>query len=133
MIPDHRFFFVLDPDDRLVQVSDGYQKSMRRFLGHPLWEYMPHAEELFVPLLEQARRTGRPVESTIFYAGGLIDVRIVPSGDDRLTVYRTRNSNLDFTTLASLAESLSQIEQELSARAPEQLDPPAHASLQALP
>ena len=125
-------FFVLDPDDRIVQVSDDYHRSMARFLGHPLWEYIPRAELLFRPHLEAARRTGQEIDTTVFYAGGTLDVRVVPSGLS-LTVYTTRRTELNVRTLGTLAESLRSIEEELDARAPALHDRPALASLPALP
>jgi hypothetical protein len=125
-------FFVLDAEDRIVQVSEKYHENMGPFLGHPLWEFLPRAEFLFRPHLEEARRTGRPVESTIFYAGRTVDLRIVPSGES-LAIHPTSRTELNVRTLATLAESLSRIEAELDAREPERRDPPAPASLQALP
>jgi hypothetical protein len=125
-------FFVLDAEDRIVQVSEKYHENMGRFLGHPIWEYLPRAEFLFRPHLEEARRTGRPVESTVFYAGRTIDLRIVPSGQS-LAIYPKSRTELNVRTLATLAASLRRIEAELDARAPERHDPPAPASLQALP
>lgn len=125
-------FFVLDAEDRIVQVSEKYHESMGRFLGHPVWEYLPRAEFLFRPHLEEARRTGRPVESTIFYAGRTVDLHIVPCGQS-LAVHPTSRTELNVRTLATLAESLRRIEAELDAREPERLDPQARVSPQALP
>lgn len=125
-------FFVLDAGDRIVQVSERYHENMGRLLGHPLWEYLPRAEFLFRPHLEEARRTGRPVESTIFYAGRTVDLRIVPSGES-LTIHPKSRTELNVRTLATLAESLRQIEAELDAREPGRHDQPAPGSLQALP
>jgi hypothetical protein len=125
-------FFVLDAEDRIVQVSEKYHENMGRFLGHPVWEYLPRAEFLFRPHLEEARRTGLPLESTVFYAGRTIELRIVPSGD-LLAIYPKSRTELNVRTLATLAESLRRIEAELDARAPVRRDPPAPASLQALP
>ncbi len=128
---DHRFF-VLDYDDRIVHVSEEYHETMGRFLGHSVWEYLPGAEKTFRAPFEEARRTGRPVEATLFYAGGLVDLRIVRSGDS-LRVEQMRRTNLDFRTLGTLAAGLRRIEEELADRAPEQHDPRALASLRVLP
>lgn len=125
-------FFVLDADDRIAQVTEEYHESMARFLGHPLWEYLPGSEPLFRPLLEEARHTGCASSSAIFYAGGIMDVRVVPAGDS-VAVYTTRRTELNVRTLATLAQSLSRIEAELAAREPGQHDRPAPSSLQALP
>lgn len=128
---DHPRYFVLDTEDRIVQVSEEYRRSMARFLGHSLWEYMPRAELLFRHRLEEARRTGCEIESTVFYAGGTIDVRVVPCGES-LTVYTTRRTELNVRTLGTLVESLRQIQAELDARAPARHDPPALESPRAL-
>jgi hypothetical protein len=125
-------FFVLDTEDRIVQVSEKYHESMGRFLGHPVWEYLPRAEFLLRPHLEEARRTGRPVESTVFYAGRTVDLRIVPSGQS-LAVHPTSRTELNVRTLATLAESLRRIVAELDAREPVRHDPQAPVSPQALP
>ena len=124
-------FFVIDANDVIVQVSEEYQGSMGHFLGHPLWEYLPRAELLFRPHLEQARRTGEEVESMIFYAGGTVELRVVPAGES-LTVYTARCTELNVRTLGTLAESLRSIERELAAREPAQPDRPALGSLRAL-
>jgi hypothetical protein len=125
-------FFVIDADDVIVQVSEEYHGSMGRFLGHSLWEYLPRAELLVRPHLERARHAGEEVESTIFYAGGTVELRVVPAGA-RLTVYTTRRTELNVRTLGTLAESLRSIERELAAREPVRHDRPALGFLQALP
>lgn len=125
-------FFVLDADDRIVQVGEEYRESMARFLGHSLWEYLPQAELLVRPHLEQARQSGCEVEATVFYAGGTVDLRIVPSAGN-LAVHSTRRTELNVRTLGTLAESLRLIEAELAAREPARHDRRAAGSLQVLP
>jgi hypothetical protein len=90
-------FFVLDADDRIAQVTEEYHESMARFLGHALWEYLPGSEPLVRPLLEEARHTGCASSSAIFYAGGIMDVRVVPAGDS-VAVYTTRRTELNVRT-----------------------------------
>lgn len=124
-------YFVLDADDRIVQVSEDYHESMACFLGHLLWEYLPKAQPVLQPHFESARSTGNTVESTIFYAGTTVDVRIAPAGNS-LTVESAPQTKLNVRTLATLTESLQRIEAQLAGRASEQFDPPAPASLQAL-
>ncbi len=124
--------FVLDASDRIVQVGDEEPRGMAPFLGHPLWEYLPHGQPVFGPLLEEARASGEEVETIVFYAGGTLGVRVVPSGRS-LVVYATRRTELDVRTLGALAASLRSIEQELAARAPAQPDRRALGSRQALP
>lgn len=124
-------FFVVDADDRIVQVGEEYRESMARFLGHSLWEYLPRAESLFRPHFDEARETGHEVETTVFYAGGTVDLRIVPSAWN-LAVHSTRRTELNVRTLGTLAESLRLIEAELTAREPARRDRPVGAFRQAL-
>ena len=105
---------------------------MAPFLGHPLWEYLPHGEAVFGPLFDEARSTGEEVETIVYYASGTVGVRVVPSGRS-LVVYATRRTELDVRTLGTLSASLRAIEQELAARAPAQPDRRALGSRQALP
>jgi hypothetical protein len=123
--------FAVDAADRIVQTCDEHD-GMAAFLGHSLWEYLPHAESALKPWLEEARRSGEPVDALIFYAGWLIDARIEPAGQC-LTVSVTRRVTLDLSSLRTLAASLSSIEEELAARAPSRRDRPALVSRQALP
>jgi hypothetical protein len=125
--------FVIDETDRIVQVGDEMPGGMEPFLGHPLWEYLPHGQAVFGPLFEEARATGHEVETVVYYAGGTVGVRIVPSGKKSLVVYATRRIELDVRTLGTLSASLRVIEQELDARAPARPDRRALGSQQALP
>ena len=124
--------FVIDETDRIVQVCDEMPGGMEPFLGHPLWEYLPHGQAVFGALFEQARATGSEVETVVYYAGGTVGVRIVPSGKS-LVVYATRRVELDVRTLGTLSASLRAIERELAARAPAPPDRRALGSQQALP
>ena len=124
--------FVIDASDRIVQVGDDDPRGMGPFLGHPLWEYLPHGEAIFGRLFEAARATGEEVETIVYYASGTMGVRIVPSGRS-LVVYATRRTELDVRTLGTLASSLRTIERELAARGPAQPDRRALGSRQALP
>jgi hypothetical protein len=124
--------FVIDETDRIVQVGDEMPGGMEPFLGHPLWEYLPHGHAVFGPLFEEARATADEVESIVYYAGGTVGVRVVPSGRS-LVVYATRRIELDVRTLGTLSASLRAIEQELGARAPVRPDRRALGSQQALP
>lgn len=124
--------FVIDETDRIVQVGDEMPGGMEPFLGHPLWEYLPHGQAVFGPYFEEARATGTEVETVVYYAGGTVGVRVVPSGKS-LVVYATRRIELDVRTLGTLSASLRAIEQELAARAPAPPDRRALGSRQALP
>jgi hypothetical protein len=124
--------FVVDGRDRIVQVAEEHRETMARYLGHSLWSYLPGAEPLLSPYFEEARESGEAVESTIFYAGGTVDVRATTSGRS-LAVELTRRTELDVRTLATLAKSLRTIEAELAARERVPRDLPAPASPQALP
>lgn len=124
--------YVVDCDDRIVTVVGHFEDTLGPFLGHSLWEANPQAERLFAPHFAEARRTGCEVEFTSFYAGRLAWRRIVPTGQT-LTVHVTPLEELDVRTLGTLSETLRRVEAELAVQASEQLDPPARASLQALP
>ena len=124
--------FVIDETDRIVQVGDEMPGGMEPFLGHPLWEYLPHGQPVFSPLFEEARASASEVETIVYYAGGTVGIRIVPSGKS-LVVYATRRVELDVRTLGTLSASLRAIERELGARAPARPDPRALGSQQALP
>jgi hypothetical protein len=123
---------IVDSDDRIVTVVGHFEDTLGPFLGHSLWEANPQAERLFAPHFAEARRTGRDVEFTSFYAGRLARWRVVPTGQT-LTVYATPLEELDVRTLGTLSESLLRVEAELAGQASAQPDPPARASLQALP
>jgi hypothetical protein len=124
--------FVVDGEDRVVRVAEEDRETIGRYLGHPLWTYLPGADELLTPYFDEARASGDVVESTVFYAGGTYDVRVEPSGRD-LGVRLTRRTELNVRTLATLAESLRTIEAELAARAPARRDRRAPSSRQAPP
>jgi hypothetical protein len=113
--------FVVDGEDRIVQVAEEDRETLGPYLGHPLWTYLAEAEPLLAPYFDEARATGDVVESTIFYAGGTYDVHVEPpEGTPRsaLVVRLLRRTELDVRTLATLEESLRTIEAELAARAP---------------
>jgi hypothetical protein len=124
--------YIVDGDDRIVTVVGRFEDTLGPFLGHSLWEVSPQAERLFAPHFAEARRTGLAVEFTSFYAGVLASRRVEPTGLT-LTVHVTPLRELDVRTLATLNESLQRVEAELAGQASGQLDPPAHASLRALP
>jgi len=121
-------YVVLDDDDRVIYTSPGRHQTTNAYIGQALWARLPEAEEMLRPRFEEARRTGEPVEFTIFYAGSTTSIRAVPAADG-LAVHAERLTVLNVRTLATLAESLKKIEAELAARAPEQRDPPARESL----
>jgi hypothetical protein len=131
-VSDSDDFYVIDGDDRVIQVSDGLHESMGSSIGNSLWECLPRAEDVFGEAFDDARESGREVELTTFYAGAAIRLRVVPAGET-LTVYPLRLTEVNLRTLGTLAESLRRIEEELGAQPPEPRDPPAPASLQALP
>lgn len=124
--------YILDSEDRIITVDGHFEDTLGPFLGHSLWEVSPQADRLFAPHFAQARRTGREVEFTSFYAGRLARRRVIPTGQT-LTVYVTPLEELDVRTLGTLSESLLRVEAELAGQASAQPDPPAPASLQALP
>jgi hypothetical protein len=124
--------FVVDRNDRIVQVDDASRSPIAPYVGHSLWTYLPEARPVLHPYLEEARETEDVVESTIFYAGWTLDVRVVPMGAC-LAVQLERCTELDVSTLETLAASLRSIEAELAAREQVRRDRRAPASPQALP
>ena len=115
-----------------MRVGPEVRDLMGPFVGCVLWDRLPGAEPLLRPGFDRARESGEVVEFTVFYAGRVRRYRAVPS-DDKLAVEVEHSTELDVTTLESLARSLSLIEAELAARAHERRGPRAPASLQALP
>lgn len=125
-------YLVLDDNDRVASVSARLHDDFRHWIGHVLWEHLPGAREVYRPTFDEARASGRPVESVVFYSGRVKRLTVIP-GPDGLAVHVERLAEVDVTTLATLTASLAQIEAELAGRACEQLDSPARGSLQALP
>jgi len=124
--------YVLDHEDRIMLVNTGRPGPQDPFVGQVIWERLPGAEPLLRHRLDEARRTGREVGFTIFYAGRTRHIRAVPAADG-LAVYVEQLTELNVRTLAALAESLRQIVAELDAREPVRRDPQAPVSPQALP
>jgi hypothetical protein len=125
-------YVVLDPQDCISYVSAGLQDELGRWLGHVIWDHLPKADSVYGPLFEEARATGRPVESVVFYAGRVKRLTAIPAADG-LAVHVERLDALDVTTLGTLAESLDRVARLLGAPAHAQPDLPAHGSLRALP
>jgi len=125
-------YFVLDDDDRIVHVSREFRDTRGRGVGHVFWDHLPRAEEIYGPHFAEARATGRPVEATIFYAGRLKRLLVIPGGDG-LAVHVENLVELDVTSLATLTRSLEQLDAVLVGRASEQHDRRSRASLRALP
>ena len=131
-VPSNTYYVVLDEDDRIVQVSPGLYEELGRWLGHVLWDHLPEAADVYGTCFEEARSTGRAVESIVYYAGRVKRLTAIPAPDG-LVVHVERLAELDVRTLGTLTASLRRIEAVLAGPASEQLDPPALASLQALP
>lgn len=125
-------YIVLDDDDRVTHVSSRLHDDLGRWIGHVLWEHLPGARDVYGPTFDEARASGRPVESVVFYSGRVKRLTVIP-GPDGLAVHVERLAEVDVTTLATLTASLAHIEAALAGRASVQRDSPAHASLRALP
>ena len=123
---------MLDDDDRIAYVSSRLHDDFGPWIGHVLWERLPAAQDVYAPALDEARASGRPVESIVFYSGWVKRLTVIP-GPDGLAVHVERIAEVDVTSLATLTASLAQIEAELAGRASAQRGPPARASLQVLP
>ncbi len=126
------YYFVLDDEDRVVQVGPSPATQRDRFAGQVLWSRLPGAEPLLRHHFDEARRTGRALEFVTFYARRVKSIRVVPAADG-LAVHVEPLTELDVRTLGTLEQSLREIEAELADRASEQLDSRAPASPQALP
>jgi hypothetical protein len=125
-------YLVLDDDDRITHVSARLHDDFGRWIGHVLWEHLPGARDVYGPTFDEARTSGNPVESVVFYSGRMKRLTVIP-GPDGLAVHVEQLAQVDVTTLATLTASLVQIEAVLAGRASAQPDSPAHASLRALP
>jgi hypothetical protein len=125
-------YLVLDDDDRITHVSARLHDDFGRWIGHVLWEHLPGARDVYGPTFDEARTSGNPVESVVFYSGRMKRLTVIP-GPDGLAVHVEQLAQVDITTLATLTASLAQIEAVLAGRASAQPDSPAHASLRALP
>ena len=125
-------YVVLDDRDRITHVSARLHDDFGRWIGHVLWDHLPGAREVYGPTFGEARTSGRPVESVVFYSGRVKRLTVIP-GPDGLAVHVERLAELDLRTLATLTASLAQIESALAGRACAQPDSPARASLRALP
>jgi hypothetical protein len=125
-------YFVLDDDDRVVHLSREFHDTRGRGVGYVFWDHLPRAREVYGPPFAEARATGRPVETTIFYAGRLKRLLAIPGGDG-LAVHVENLAELDVTSLGTLTRSLEQLDAVLADRASAPHDRQSHASLQALP
>jgi hypothetical protein len=125
-------YLVLDDHDRITSVSSRLHSDLGHWIGHVLWDHLPGARDVCGPTFDEARTSGHPVESTVFYSGRLQRLTVIPAPDG-LAVHVERLAEVDVTTLATLIASLAQIEAVLAGRASAQHDSPARASLRALP
>jgi hypothetical protein len=125
-------YVVLDAEDRISHVSSKLHSEFGRWIGHVVWEHLPGARDVCAPTFDEARATGGPVESVVFYDGRLTRLTAIP-GPDGLAVHAERLAELDVTSLATLTRSLASVEDALAGRVSAQFGPPARASLQALP
>jgi hypothetical protein len=125
-------YVVLDDQDRIVHVSSKLHHELGRWIGHVLWNHLPGAREVYAPTLDDARDTGRPVESVVFYAGRATRLTAIP-GPDGLAVHVEHLAELDLTSLATLTRGLEQIATALADPASVPRGRPARVSPQALP
>lgn len=125
-------YFVLDDDDRILHVSRAFHDTRGRGVGHVFWDHLPRAREVYGPHFDEARTTGYPVDTTIFYSGRLKRLLVLPGGDG-LTVHVENLAELDVTSLATLTRSLERLDAALADRAYARHDRRSRASLRALP
>jgi hypothetical protein len=125
-------YIVLDGDDRITHVSPHLHHDLGSWLGHVLWDHLPGAREIYGPCFDEARSSGQPVESVVFYSGRVKRLTVIPAADG-LAVHVERLAELDVTSLGTLTRSLLQIEAALAGRASGRHDRRAPGSLRALP
>ena len=125
-------YIVLDDEDRITHASARLHDDFGRWIGHVLWEHLPGARDVYGPTFDEARSSGSPVQSVVFYSGRVKRLTVIP-GPDGLAVHVERLAQVDVTTLATLTASLVQIEAALAGRASGQPYSRAHGSLRALP
>ena len=125
-------YLILDDRDRIVSVSPRLHHDLVHWLGHVLWDHLPAAKEIYGPCFDEARTSGKPVESVVFYSGRVNRLTAIP-GADGLAVHVERLAEVDVTSLATLTRSLVQIEAALAGRGSAQSDRRAHAFPRALP
>jgi hypothetical protein len=125
-------YVVLDDDDRIVSVSPRLHDDLSHWLGHVLWDHLPAAKRVYGPCFEDARASGTPVTSVVFYSGRVKRLTAIPASDG-LAVHVEVLADLDVTTLGTLTRSLERVEGALAGRAFARPDRPARGSLRALP
>jgi hypothetical protein len=125
-------YIVLDAEDRITHVSPHLHHDLGSWLGHVLWDHLPGAREVYGPCFDEARSSGQPVESVVFYSGRVKRLTVIPAADG-LAVHVERLAELDVTSLGTLTRSLAQIEAALAGRASGRHDPPRRGSPRALP
>lgn len=125
-------YVVLDDDDRVSSVSPRLHDDVGHWLGHVLWDHLPRAREVCGPLLDEARASGKPVESVVFYSGRVERLTVIPASDG-LAVHVECLAELDVTTLGTLTQSLRRVEAALAGRASERPDRRLPVSPRALP
>ena len=106
-------YVVLDDADRVVSVSPLLHGDLGHWLGHVLWDHLPGAREIYGPCFDEARASGQPVESVVFYSGRVKRLTAI-SGADGLAVHVERLAEVDVTSLATLRRSLEQVEARAS-------------------
>ena len=96
---------VLDADYRIVEIGSAVEGGFGHFQDLVVWEIEPAARPLVEPYLEQAWRTGEPVEFVQFFGGRLMSIEAVVRAG-RLHVSWEVVLRLDVLTLDALRASL---------------------------
>jgi hypothetical protein len=125
-------YVVLDREDRITHVSARLHDDLGHWVGHVLWDHLPGARDGYAPRLDEARSSGCPVDSVVYYSGRVMRLTAIP-GADGIALHVECLAELDVTTLGTLTRSLARIEAVLAARESERSGSPARASLRALP
>ena len=106
-------YIVLDEDYTILEVAPSVESFFGDFLGQNVWDLFPGSHAIFASYLDEAHRTGDPVEFIQFYSGTVVRILAAPQ-DQRLHVSWEVLGAVDVSTLDSMRTSLGDIVSLLS-------------------
>ena len=101
-------YLVLDEDYAILEVAPSVESAFGDSLGQNVWELFPGSHAIFSSYLEEAHRTGEPVEFVQFFRGRVVRIEAAPQ-DRGLHVSWEVLGTVDVSTLESMRESLGDI------------------------
>lgn len=108
-------YVVLDDEFRVVETSWPADAGVGPLRGQHLLDVFPGSRPLFLPYLEEARRTRRSVKFAQYFEGHVAEIGIFPDARG-LTLVWERLCTLDVMTMDGLRASLRQALEKLRAR-----------------